>query len=101
MTFDELEVLRYSDGTPDKLACFHKCMMLGHGLIDASGAIQVAELASFFTDSDDKRQELENCIDEVGYVEDCQDYKKVCQCCPKWARFFDNLMMFYDYEIHH
>ena len=86
-TFEDLKANRNSDETPEKIACFRKCMMLEQGLIDADGAIQsekVSEMVEIFNVSDDKRQEIVSCVNEAESVKDCQDTGKVYQCFPTW-----------------
>ena len=88
MTFEDLKAEMHSDETSEKHGCFRKCMMVEQGLIDADGAIQsekVSEMVEKFNISDDKRQEVESCLNEVESVKDCKDSSKVYQCFPKWS----------------
>ncbi|XP_044260699.1 uncharacterized protein LOC123008762 [Tribolium madens] len=75
------------DEIPEDLMCFGKCMQEEGGLIDSEGNINEEKLKNLplmSQISEEKKNNILECLKEVGKIETCQDFGKQRECAHKY-----------------
>ncbi|EFA05742.1 odorant binding protein 4 [Tribolium castaneum] len=89
---EDLRDLKFDGDVSEDLMCFGKCIQEEDGLLDSEGNLNEEKLEKKIETmpflsrvSDDTKNNIMECLKEIGKIETCQDFGKQRDCIHKYV----------------